>query len=103
MRRKDLGAWAAIAATLLAGLLLAGCSPYLRVSGAAGRELTEALVDGQRALDVRLLARVGCDQGEAEAQLIREGVSSGEARRRVSTAWKFAGAECPAGARGGGQ
>ena len=34
MRRKDLGAWAAIVATLLAGLLLSGCT--VRVAAEAG-------------------------------------------------------------------
>lgn len=96
MRVKDFLAGLALVAGLAPlVLLLAGCSPYLTLSGQVGRDLKAAQVDGQRALDIRTLRQAGCDQARAIAQTVLEGVSQAHAQARIVAASRFASAECP--------
>ena len=96
MRRNDfLAGLALVAGIAPLVLLLAGCSPFLSLSGQVGRDLKAAQVDGQRALDIRTLKQAGCDQAEAIRQTVLGGASQAQAQDRIVAAGRFASAECP--------
>lgn len=95
MRRKDLEAWAAIVATLLAGALLSGCA--IQVQGRASlfqREAPARSVEDQQnelLADQRLLEALGCSSSNLEAALIALDVPQQTASRRALVAYAAAG------------